>query len=132
VFDNVRERGAAIDSLVSGGCIVAGASVHRSVLFVQSRVEMGSVIEDSLLLPNATVGSRCTIRRAIIDAGCQIPDGMNIGCDAESDARYFHRSPGGVVLVTRDMLENFTRTHTDSPRAHVNSGSFPRKMAGNL
>jgi glucose-1-phosphate adenylyltransferase len=132
VFDNVGERGAAIDSLVSGGCIVAGASVHRSVLFVQSRVEMGSVIEDSLLLPNATVGSRCTIRRAIIDAGCQIPDGMNIGCDAESDARYFHRSPGGVVLVTRDMLENFTGTHTDSPRAHANSGSFPRKLAGNL
>lgn len=107
VFDNVEGCGTAIDSLISGGCIVSGASVHRSVMFVQSRVETGSTIEDSLLLPNVSVGSRCTIRRAIIDAGCQVPDGMSIGCDAESDALNFHRSPGGVVLVTRDMLENY-------------------------
>jgi len=115
VFDGLNERGTAIDSLVSGGCIVSGASVHRSILFVKSRVDMGSVVVDSLLLPNATIGRRCTIRRAIIDAGCHIPDGMNIGCDAESDARNFHRSPGGVVLVTRDMLEDYARSQTPTP-----------------
>jgi glucose-1-phosphate adenylyltransferase len=123
VFDNTHERGTAIDSLVSGGCIVSGASVHRSVIFVQAKVETGSVIEDSLLLPNASVGSRCLIRNAIIDAGCIIPDGMKIGCDAENDARHFHRSPGGVVLVTRDMLDNYA---APIPMPRVNTAAVPR------
>lgn len=107
VFDDLNERGTAVDSLVCGGCIIAGATVRRSVMFVQSRAEVGSVIEDSLVLPNASIGSHCVIRRAIIDAGCTIPSGMKIGCDPDSDARNFYRSPDGVVLVTRDMLENY-------------------------
>lgn len=109
VLDDNGERGMAVDSLISAGCIVSGATVHRSVMFVKSRVEPGSIIEDSLLLPDASVGRRCHIRKAIIDAGCHIPDGLTIGFDADSDARNFHRSPGGVTLVTREMLENYVQ-----------------------
>jgi glucose-1-phosphate adenylyltransferase len=117
VFDDMGQRGTAIDSLISGGCIVSGASVHRSVLFVQSRVDTGSVVEDSLVLPNASIGSRCVVRRAIIDAGCHIPDGMMIGCDEHSDALNFHRTADGVVLVTRDMLEHYLMPQNSRPQA---------------
>jgi glucose-1-phosphate adenylyltransferase len=106
VFDDARGRGFAIDSLVSGGCIVSGAMIHHSLLFVQARAETGSFIQDSLLLPNSSVGKGCRIHRAIIDAGCQIPDGMEIGVDLTLDAQRFYITPDGVTLVTRDMLEN--------------------------
>lgn len=105
VLDNHGERGIAVDSIVSGGCIVAGAQVHGSVMFTQSRVEPGSLVHKSLLLPGATVGSRCEIRNAIIDAGCQIPDRMRIGVDSDFDTRFFYRSEGGVTVVTREMLD---------------------------
>ena len=104
VFDKPGERGHALNSIVSGGCIVAGAKIRNSVLFVNSRVEPGAVIEDSLLLPRVSVGRKCRIKKAVIDEGCAIPDGTVIGEDRERDARLFHVSPGGVTLVTAEML----------------------------
>lgn len=106
VFDDGDHSGAAIQSLVAGGCIVSGAQVRESVLFVNARVERYSQIEHSLLLPGAHVGSNCRIRRAIIDEGCVIPDGTSIGYDPVRDAAMYHVSPGGVTLVTREMLES--------------------------
>lgn len=105
VFDDGAHSGAAIQSLVAGGCIISGAQVRESVLFVNARVERYSQIEHSLLLPGAHVGSNCRIRRAIIDEGCVIPDGTVIGYDPVKDAAMYHVSPGGVTLVTREMLE---------------------------
>jgi len=105
VFDDSEMAGAAIESLVAGGCIISGARVQRSVLFVNARVERGSVVEDSLLLPGAVVGRNCQIRRAIIDEGCVIPDGTRIGHNAKSDKKNYHVSAGGITLVTREMLE---------------------------
>ena len=106
VFDDGDHSGAAIQSLVAGGCIVSGAQVRESVLFVNALVERYSQIEHSLLLPGAHVGSNCRIRRAIIDEGCVIPDGTSIGYDPVRDAAMYHVSPGGVTLVTREMLES--------------------------
>src|SRR5690606_20650741 len=107
VFNNNSIRGMAVDSLVSGGCIVSGARVERSVLFVSARVSNRSLVEESLLLPSASVGRDCRIRRAIIDAGCVVPDGMVIGEDPEQDQRYFERTESGITLVTQDMLSAF-------------------------
>ncbi|MEQ8662973.1 MAG: glucose-1-phosphate adenylyltransferase [Gammaproteobacteria bacterium] len=104
VFDDDDRRGMAVDSLVSAGCIVAGALVRHSVLSNNVRVEDGSVIEDTVVLPDVRIGARCRIRRAIIDSGCSVPDGTVIGHDAAADARRFHVSEGGVVLVCPRML----------------------------
>jgi len=106
VFDEREMAGMAIESLVAGGCIVSGAEVRRSVLFVNARVERGSKVEDSLLLPGARVGSNCQIRRAIIDEGCVIPDGTKIGFNSVKDKKNYHVSSGGVTLVTREMLDS--------------------------
>lgn len=106
VFDDDGCRGMAVDSTVSGGCIISGASVKKSLLFSKVRVEVGTQISESVVLPGVTIGNDCRINRAIIDRGCVIPNGMVIGQDHEQDKENgFRISPGGIVLVTRDMLE---------------------------
>jgi glucose-1-phosphate adenylyltransferase len=102
--DNGR-RGQAVNSLVSGGCIVSGASVLNSVLFSNVLVRSFSEIEDSVVLPDVQINRHCRIRKAVIDRRCKLPEGLVIGEDPELDAERFYRSPNGVVLVTRDMLK---------------------------
>jgi glucose-1-phosphate adenylyltransferase len=95
----------AVNSMVTGGCIVSGAYVTQSLLSTDARVEEGSRIERSVLLPGATIGRRCIIRRCIIDENCNIPDGLQIGVDSAQDRARFLVTDGGVVLVTADMMK---------------------------
>ena len=104
VFDDEGRRGTAIDSMVSGGTIVSGATVRRSMLFSRVRVHSYALVEDSVVLTGVDIGRNCVIKRAVIDKHCRIPVGMNIGVDPAQDRARFHVSPGGVVLVTADML----------------------------
>jgi glucose-1-phosphate adenylyltransferase len=104
VFDDDGRRGQAIDSLVASGCIVSGATVRRSLLFQSVRVEDGSVVEDSLLLPEGVVGPGAVVRRAIVGEHCVLPAGFQVGVRAEDDRRRFTVSERGVTLVTREML----------------------------
>jgi glucose-1-phosphate adenylyltransferase len=104
VFDDDDRRGAAIDSMVSGGCIISGSRVTNSLLFSNVRVHDYSSIDASVLLPRVRVGERCVIRRAIIDANALVPDGMQIGVDRAADAERFYVTENGVTLVTAAML----------------------------
>jgi glucose-1-phosphate adenylyltransferase len=104
VFDDAGRRGMAVDSLVSGGCIVSGATVRRSILFYNGRVGEGSVVEDSVVLPNVTMGRSVTLRRAIVDKHCVLPDGFAAGVDAAHDRARFHVTERGITLVTPEML----------------------------
>jgi len=104
VFDDDGRRGMAVDSLVSGGCIISGAAVRRSVLFSKVRVHSFSTIEESVLFPDVSVGRHCKLHRVVVDTGCQIPPGTVIGHDAAHDAERFFRTEGGVTLITREML----------------------------
>ena len=105
VFDDDGRRGMAVDSLVSGGCIISGGHVRRSVLFSQVRIHSYAEVEEAVLLPGVDVGRHCKLRKVVVDNACTIPDGLMIGFDPAEDARRFYRSEGGVVLVTREMLE---------------------------
>jgi glucose-1-phosphate adenylyltransferase len=104
VHNQDDRRGMAIESLVSGGCIVSG-SVYRSVLFSQVRVHSFTQVNWSVLLPGVEVGRGARITRAVIDRHCTIPDGMVIGEDAQADAARFFRTDTGITLVTSDMLK---------------------------
>ncbi|MBI3561450.1 MAG: glucose-1-phosphate adenylyltransferase [Gammaproteobacteria bacterium] len=104
VFDEDNRRGIAIDSMVSGGCIISGARVHHSLLFSSVTVDAYSQVEDSVILPNVSIGENCIIHRAVIDKECIIPANTHIGVDALQDKERFYVSPGGVVLVTPEML----------------------------
>jgi len=104
VFDDEDRRGMAVDSMVSGGCIISGAVVRHSLLFSNVVVNAGATVQDSVLLPNVTVGEGARVRKAVIDKGCIIPPGLVIGEDPVEDRKRFEVSPGGVVLVTPEML----------------------------
>ncbi len=103
VHNEPERRGMAIESLVSGGCIVSG-SVFRTVLFSSVRVHSHAQVHWSVLLPGVQVGRHARISRAVIDRDCVIPDGLVVGEDAAADAARFHRTDNGITLVTRDML----------------------------
>ena len=105
VFDEPNRRGQAVDSMVSGGCVVSGASIHRSLLYSNVKVRSHTEITDSLILPNSEIGRDCRIRRAIIDRGTEVPEGTVIGEDHDADrARGFRVTDSGLTLVTPDML----------------------------
>lgn len=107
IFNDDGRRGYAVDSTVSGGCIISGAKISQSLLFSDVHVHSYSSIEQSVILPQVDIAQHVNIKRAIIDTGCQIPQGMSIGINKEEDiARGFRISQDGIVLVTKDMLDN--------------------------
>ena len=104
VFDDDDRRGMSVDSMIAGGCIVSGSSVRHSLLFSNVHVHSFCEVEDAVIFPEVEIGRRSIIRKAVIDKGCIIPPDTRIGVDREEDASRFHVSPGGVVLVTPEML----------------------------
>ncbi|NIR58550.1 MAG: glucose-1-phosphate adenylyltransferase [Gammaproteobacteria bacterium] len=104
VFDDENRRGMAVDSMVSGGCIISGALVRHSLLFSNVRVRAHSQVRDTVVLPDCVIEENCHISKAVIDRGCRIAAGSVIGEDPDADAARFYVSPGGVTLVTPDML----------------------------
>lgn len=105
VFDDDERRGQAVDSMVSGGCIVSGSKIKHSLLFTNVRVNSFCLVRDSIVLPEVEIGRNCRITKAIIEQGCIIPEGTVIGENSEEDAKKYYISEGGVVLVTPDMLD---------------------------
>ena len=105
VFNNEDRRGMAVDSMVSGGCVISGAKLNRALLYSNVKVHSYARIEQSVVLPDVCIGRHARILRAIIDRGCVIPEHMVIGENHENDRkRGFRVTEQGIVLVTPDML----------------------------
>ena len=104
VLDDDGRTGTAVNSMVSGGCIVSGAHVNQTMMFSNVRVDERSYVERSVLFPEVRVGKNCVIKRAIIDTASVVPEGTQIGVNPEDDARRFYMSEKGIALVTREML----------------------------
>ena len=105
VFNNDDRRGMAVDSMVSGGCVISGAKLDRALLFSNVKVHSYAYVEQSVVLPGVSIGRHARILRAIIDRGCVIPENMVIGENHEDDRkRGFRVTEKGIVLVTPDML----------------------------
>lgn len=104
VFDDDGRRGEAVDSLVSGGCIISGATVRRSLLFSNVVVHSWATVEDSVILPDVDVGRNAVLKRCIVDRNCRIPEGLVVGVDPVEDKRRFQVSEKGITLVTPEML----------------------------
>jgi glucose-1-phosphate adenylyltransferase len=105
VLDEDGRRGQAVNSLISGGCIISGATVRESLLSSNSIVEERSLVYRSVLLPHVRIGRNCQVSKAILDEGCEVPEGTRIGFDLAEDAKRYHVTERGVVLVTPDMLQ---------------------------
>jgi glucose-1-phosphate adenylyltransferase len=105
VHKGPERTGVAMGSLVSGGCIVSGATVMDSLLSCRVRVHSYARLRDAVVLPLADIGEGSRLTRVVVDKGCRIPRGLVAGEDPEEDARRFHRTPGGVTLITQTMLD---------------------------
>jgi glucose-1-phosphate adenylyltransferase len=104
VFDEDDRRGMAVDSMVSGGCIISGATVRRSLLFSNCRINSHARTTGAVLLPDVEVGRRARLSNVVVDRGCHIPEDLVIGEDPQLDAQRFYRSDQGITLVNADML----------------------------
>lgn len=104
VFDDDDRRGQALDSMVSGGCIISGATIRRSLLFSNVQVRSYGIVEDSVILPNVDIGRHAHLKRAVIDKNCVIPEGLKVGLDPEEDSKHFYVTKKGITLITPEML----------------------------
>ncbi|NEV77548.1 glucose-1-phosphate adenylyltransferase [Rhodopseudomonas sp. BR0C11] len=105
VHDKEGRRGEAVSSLVSGGCIISGASLRHSLLFTGVRVHSFSHVENTVVLPYADIGRSCRLKNVVIDAEVKLPAGLVVGEDPELDAKRFRRTENGICLITRAMIE---------------------------
>jgi glucose-1-phosphate adenylyltransferase len=105
VHDVDGRRGFAVSSLVSGGCIVSGASLSRSLVFTGVHVHSFSTIHEAVILPYARIGRNARLNKVVVDAEVRIPDGLVVGEDPVLDARRFRRTEDGVTLITAPMIE---------------------------
>ena len=105
VHDEPTRRGQAISSLVSGGCIVSGSSVTRSLLFTGVHVHSFAQIEAAVILPYADVGRGARLSNVVVDRGVRIPPGLVVGDDPALDATRFRRTERGVCLITQPMID---------------------------
>lgn len=105
VHDEENRRGAAVSALVSGGCIVSGASVKRSLLFTGVQAHSYAAVDSAVILPYADIGRRARLRRVVVDRGVRIPAGLVVGEDPELDAARFRRTDRGVCLITQPMID---------------------------
>ncbi len=104
VFDDDGRRGMAVDSMVSGGCLISGSTVRHSVLFSNVTVHSYASVENSVILPDVSIGRHCRLNNVILDKGCDVPPNTVIGEDPVVDAQKYEVSPNGIVLVTPEML----------------------------
>jgi glucose-1-phosphate adenylyltransferase len=105
VHDKDGRRGMAVSSLISGDCIISGASLKRSLLFTGVRVHSYSTLEEAVILPDCQIARNVRLSKVVVDRGVRIPEGMVIGEDPTLDAKRFRRTDSGVVLVTQAMLD---------------------------
>jgi glucose-1-phosphate adenylyltransferase len=105
VHDDETRRGVAVSSLVSGDCIVSGASLRRTLLFTGVRVNSFTHLEEAVILPECNIGRNVQLRRVVVDRGVEIPEGLVVGEDPELDARRFRRTEAGVCLITQPMID---------------------------
>ena len=105
IHDKVGRRGAAVNSVISGGCIISGARVDQSLLFTGCYIHSYSSLKRCIVLPDVDVAEVCQLTNVVIDRGVKIPKGLAVGNDAELDAERFYRTKNGVCLITQPMID---------------------------
>jgi glucose-1-phosphate adenylyltransferase len=109
VHDQEGRRGQAISSLVSGGCIISGATVRQSLLFTRVWLRSYSHVENAVILPDVVIERSARLKNVIIDRGVHIPEGLVVGEDPALDAKRFRRTEGGICLITQPMIDKLRR-----------------------
>ena len=104
IHEKKGQLGQAVNSMVSGGCLISGSTVRRSLLFSNVHVHSYSNIEDSVILPNVEIGRNVRLKRVVVDKNCVIPEGLTVGYDQEEDHKRFYVTDKNITLITPEML----------------------------
>ena len=126
VHDQDARRGQAISSLVSGGCIVSGATVRQSLLFTRVHVRSFSEVENAVILPDVDIGREARLKNVIVDRGVRIPGKLVVGENPEFDASRFRRTESGICLITQAMIDRLVDDGHQGPRGRLGNLS-PRQ-----
>ena len=105
IHDEDGRRGHAVSSMVSGGCIVSGSTLHRCFLFTGVRTHSYSELDGVVAMPYAEIGRNARLKNVVIDRGVKIPEGLVVGEDAELDNDRFRRTDNGICLITQPMID---------------------------
>ena len=105
VHDEEARRGMAVSSVVSGGCIISGARVKRSLLSTGVRVNSFCEVENAVVLPYVEIGRSTRLRNVVIDRGVKVPTDFVVGEDPVADAKRFRRTDKGICLITQAMID---------------------------
>lgn len=108
IHNETGRRGEAVNSLVSGGCIVSGATLSRSLLFTGVRVHSYACVDGAVILPSVDVGRSARLSNVVIDRGVRIPEGLVVGDDPDLDAQRFRRTERGICLITQPMIDKLS------------------------
>jgi len=109
VHDQDGRRGSAVSSLVSGHCIVSGATLLRTLLFTGVHVHSYADVKNSVILPEVDIGRHARLTNVVVDAGVRIPPGLVVGEDPVADALRFRRTERGICLITQPMIDGLTK-----------------------
>lgn len=109
MHDDEGRRGEAVISLISGGCIISGANLRRSLLFTGVHVHSYASVENAVILPYVDIARGTRLVNVVIDRGVCIPEGLVVGEDPELDAIRFRRTEAGICLITQAMIDRLLR-----------------------
>ena len=109
VHDIDGRRGIGISSLISGGCIVSGAELRRSLLFTGVQLHSYGKVQNAVILPYVEVGRGARLRNVVVDKGVRIPAGLIVGEDPIADAARFRRTAKGICLITQPMIDRLPK-----------------------
>ena len=104
LFRNSEQNCNLENSIISGGCIVTGSKVQRSILFSEVILNEGCILDGVLALGGCKIGRNSMLRNVILDNRCLIPPNTVIGYDEDLDREKYHITPGGIVIVNRQMM----------------------------
>jgi len=105
IHDEGDRRGSVVSSLISGGCIISGTNIRRSLLFTGVHTNSNASLNDAVVLPHVTVERSARLTNVVIDRGVVISEGLVVGEDPEEDAKWFRVTDTGVTLITQAMLD---------------------------
>lgn len=105
IHNEEGRRGLATSSMVSGGCIISGSTLDQCLLFTGVQTHSFSTLTGVVALPQAEIGRNARLTNVVLDRGVKIPEGLVVGEDPELDAKRFRRSPGGICLITKSMID---------------------------
>jgi glucose-1-phosphate adenylyltransferase len=103
VHNSEGRVGQAIQSVVCEGTIISGSTVIDSIIGRRVRINSYSELHSCVVGDNVDIGRGARLRRCIVDKNVRIPPNDVIGFNRDEDAKRFHVTPSGLVVIAKEQ-----------------------------